>query len=81
MVNLMKDDLDVTKAILLNNTTAILYIGWHSASEGLTEEEPQACVNHFSPYIKWRGRDFQTLTLTKGWEMVRAHKAWSQKTL
>ena len=62
----MEDDLDITEAILLDNTMAILYMGWHSASEGLTEEEAQACVDHFSPYVEWRGmavkQDFQALS-------------------
>ena len=53
LVNLMEDDLDVTEAILLDDTMAILYMGWHSAGEGLTEEEAQACVNNFSPYVEW----------------------------
>ena len=51
----MEDDLDVTKAVLLDHTTAILYVGWHSAGEGLMEEEAQACIEHFSPYVEWRG--------------------------
>ena len=34
---------------------AILYVGWHSASKGLTEEEVQAYIKHFSPYVEWRG--------------------------
>ena len=63
LVNLMEDDLDVTEVILLDGTMAILYRGWHSAGKGLMEEEAQACVNHFSPYIEWRGMavkwDFQ----------------------
>ena len=67
LVELMEDDLDITEAILL---MAILYIGWHSASEGLMEEEAQTCVDHFSSYVKWRGmaveQDFQALTLTEG---------------
>ena len=70
LVNLMEDDLDITEAIVLDDTVAILYVGWHSAGEGLTEEEAQACVTHFSPYVKWRGVavkwDFQSLTLTEG---------------
>ena len=70
LVNLMEDDLDITEAILLDDTTATLYVGWCSASEGLMEEEAQACVDHFSPYVEWRGVavewGFQALTLTKG---------------
>ena len=70
LVNIMEDDLDVTEAVLLDDTTAILYVGWHSAGEGLTEEDTQACINHFSPYMEWRGMaiecDFQALTLTEG---------------
>ena len=79
LVNLMEDDLDITEAVLLDNTMAILYMGCHSAGEGLTEEEAQACVDHFSPYMEWRGmaieQDFQALTLTEGWDMKRAPKA------
>ena len=51
----MKDDLDITEAILLDHTTAILYVRWHSASKGLMEEEAQACLKHLSPYVEWRG--------------------------
>ena len=54
----------------MDHTTAILYVGWHAAGEGLTEEEAQACIEHFSPYVKWRGMaielDFQALTLAEG---------------
>ena len=85
IVDLMTDDLDVTETILLDHTMAILYIGWCSAGEGLMEEEAQVCIDHFSPYIKWRGmavkQDFQALMLAEGQEMIRAHEAQSQKTL
>ena len=85
IVNLMEDNLDITEAVLLNNTMAILYIGWHSTVKGLTEEEVQACVDQFSPYIEWKGMvvkwEFQALTLAECREMIRAHEAWSQKTL
>ena len=51
---------------------AILYVGWCSGSEGLTEEEAQACIKYFSPYVKWRGVavewEFQALTLAEGQE-------------
>ena len=85
LVDLMEDDLDITETVLLEDTMAILYVGWHSASEGLMEEETQVCVNHFSPYVEWRGMavkwDFQALTLTEGQEIIRAHEAQSQTTL
>ena len=77
--------LDVTKAVILDHIMAILYVGWHSLGEGLTEEEAQACIKHFSPYVKWRGAavewEFQALTLAEGQEEIRAHEAQSQKTL
>ena len=70
LVNPMEDDLDITEAIPLNDTTAILYVGWHSAGKGLMEEEVQACVDDFSLYIELRGMavkwDFQALTLAEG---------------
>ena len=82
---LMEDDLNITEAILLDRTTAILYVGWCSAGEGLMEGEAQACLEHFSPFVKWRGMavewDFQALTLAGDWEVTRAHKAQCQKTL
>ena len=75
----MEDDLDVTEAVILDHIMAILYVGWHSAGEGLTEEEAQACIDHFSPYVEWRGTavewEFQALTLAEGQEEIRAHKA------
>ena len=70
LVDLMEDDLDVSEAVILDHITAILYVGWHSAGKGLMEEEAQVCVEHFSPYVKWRGvaveREFQALMLTEG---------------
>ena len=69
ITNMMSDDLDITEAVVLDHITAILYIGRWSASEGLTEDEAQACINHFSPYIEWRDvaveREFQALTLAE----------------
>ena len=70
IVDLMEDDLDVSEAVILDHIMAILYVGWHSAGEGLTEEEAQACIKHFSPYVEWRGMavewEFQALTLAEG---------------
>ena len=81
----MGDDLDVTEAAILDHITAILYVGRHSAGKGLTEEEAQACIEHFSPYVEWRGVavkwEFQALTLAEGREEIRAYEALSQKTL
>ena len=54
ITDMMSDDLDVTEVVVLDHITAILYVGQWSAGEGLTEEEAQACIDHFSPYIKWR---------------------------
>ena len=51
IADMMSDDLDVTEAVVLDHTTAILYAGRWSAGEGLTEEEAQPCIGHFSPYI------------------------------
>ena len=83
--NIMEDNLDIIEAVLLDGTTAILYVGQNSTSEGLTEEDAQACVDHFSPYMEWRGMaikcNFQALTLTEDQDMIRAHEVWSQKTL
>ena len=85
IVDLMEDDLDVSEAVILDHIMAILYMERCSASEGLMEEEAQACVEHFSPYVKWRGTavkwEFQALTLAEGREEIRAHEARSQKTL
>ena len=72
IVDLMEDDLHVTEAVILDHITAILYVGWNSAGEGLTEEEAQACIEHFSPYVEWRGVavkwEFQALMLAEGQE-------------
>ena len=85
IVNLMEDDLDVSKAVILDHIMAILYVGQRSAGEGLTEEEAQTCVKHISPNVKWRGAavewEFQALMLAEGREEIRAYKALSQKTL
>ena len=81
----MGDDLDITKAVILDHIMAILYVGWHSAGEDLTEEEAEPCIKHFNPNVEWRGmavkQEFQALTLAEGWEEIRAHEAWSQNTL
>ena len=49
------------------------------------EEEAQGGVDHFSPYMEWRGMalecDFQALTLVEGQELMKAYKAQSQKSL
>ena len=50
----MGDDLDVTEAVVLDHIMAILYVAQRSAVEGLILEEAQACIDHLSPYIKWR---------------------------
>ena len=47
-------NLDVMEVVVLDHITAILYVGWQSASEDLTKEEAQACIDHFNPYIEWR---------------------------
>ena len=70
IVDLMGNDLDVTEVVILDHIMAILHVGWHSTGEGLTEEEAQACIEHFSPYVKWRGvavkQEFQALTMAEG---------------
>ena len=82
---MMRDDLDVMEAVILDHIAAILYVGRQSAGEGLTEEEAEACVKHFSPYIEWREiaieREFQALTLAEGCEEIWAYEAQSQKSL
>ena len=66
IADMMSDDLDVTEVVVLDHITPILYVGQWSAGEGLTEEEAQACIDHFSPYIKWRDmaveQEFQALS-------------------
>ena len=75
---MMSDDLDVIEVVVLDHITAILYVGQQSAGEGLTEEEVQACINHFSPYIKWRDVavkcEFQALTLAEAYE-AQSHQS------
>ena len=47
------------------------------ASEELTQEEAQACINHFSPYIEWRDMavecGFQALMLAEAQEEIQAY--------
>ena len=66
---MMSDDLDITEVVVLDHITAILYVGQWSAGERLTEDKAQACIDHFSPYIKWRDvaveHEFQALTLAE----------------
>ena len=81
----MSDDLDIMEAVVLDHITAILYVNWWSAGEGLTEEEAQACIDHFSPYIKWRDvaveHMFQALMLAEDQEETWAYEAWSHKPI
>ena len=74
IVGMMNDDLDITEAVVLDHITAILYVGQRSAGESLTEEEAQACIDHFSPYIQWRNvavkQEFQALTLAEAQEEI-----------
>ena len=64
IAEMMGDDLNVTEVVVLGHITAILY-----ASESLTEEEAQACIDHFSHYIEWRDVaiefEFQALILAE----------------
>ena len=84
IADMMSDDLDLMEMVVLDHITAILYIGRQSASEGLTEEEAQACINHFSPYIEWRDmaveHEFQALTLAEAQEEIRAYEARSHRS-
>ena len=74
IADMMSDDLDITEAVVLDHITAILYVGQRSAGEGLMEEEAQACIDHFSPYIKWRNvavkHEFQALMLAEAREEI-----------
>ena len=85
IVDIIEDDLDVTEAVVLDDTTALLYVGQRSTGEGLMEEEAQAGIDHFSPYVEWRGMalecDFQALTSAEGRDLMRAYEVWSQKIL
>ena len=71
---MMSNDLDITEVVVLDHITDILYIGRRSAGEGLTEVEAQACIDHFSPYIKWRDmavkHEYQALTLAEAQEEI-----------
>ena len=74
IADMMSDDLDVIEVVVLDHITAILYVGQQSAGEGLTKEEAQACIDYFSPYIKWRDmaveQEFQALILTEAQEEI-----------
>ena len=84
IADMMSDDLDVMEVVVLDHITAILYVGQWSASEGLTEEEAQACIDH-SPYIKWRDmaveREFQALMLAEAQEEMLTYEAQSHRSI
>ena len=71
--------------MILDHIAAILYVRRQSAGEGLMEEEAEACIKHFSPYIEWREVaiecEFQPLTLVEAHEEIWAHEAQSHKSL
>ena len=85
IVDMMRDDLDVTEVVILDHIATILFVGRQNAGKGLTEEEAEACIKHFSPYVEWREvaieREFQALTLAEGREEIQAYDAQSQKSL
>ena len=85
IAEMMSDSLDITEALVLDHISAILYVSRCSAGEGLTEEEAQPCINHFSLYIEWRnvavGREFKALTLVEVHEEIRAYETQNQKSL
>ena len=79
ITDMMKDDIDVTEAVIHNHIATILYVRRQSAGKSLTEEEAEACIEHFSPYIEWREvaieREFQDLTLAEAHEEIWAYEA------
>ena len=81
----MEGDLDVTKAVILDYIATIVYVRRQSAGEGLMEEEAEACIEYFSPYIEWRevGNEceFQALMLAEACEEIQAFEAQSHKSL
>ena len=85
ITDIMKNDIDVTETVILDHIAAILYVRGQSAGERLMEEEADACIEYFSPYIKWREvdieREFQALTLAEACEEIQAHEAQSHKFL
>ena len=74
IADMMSDNLNIIEAVVLDHIMAILYVGRQSAGEGLTEEEAEACINHFSPYIEWRDMavecEFQALMLAEAQEEI-----------
>ena len=80
----MKNNINVTEAVILDHIATILYVGRWSAGEGLTEEEAEACIKHFSPYIEWREVaiecEFQALTLVEAYEEIWAYEAQKHKS-
>ena len=77
---MMKNDLEaLVEAVVLYHIATILYDGRQSAGEGLMEEEAEACIEHFSPYIEWREVaiecEFQALTLAEACEEIWAYEA------
>ena len=85
IADMMKDDINVTEAVILDHIATILYVRRQSAGEGLMEEEAEACIEHFSPYIKWREVviecEFQALTLAEAHEEIWAYETQSHKSL
>ena len=85
ITDMMRDDLDVIEAVILDHIATILYVRRRSTGEGLMEEEAEACVKHFSPYIKWMEvaieHEFQALTLAEASEEIWAYEAQSHKSV
>ena len=85
IANLKSDNLDITEAVVLDHSTAILYVGQRLAGEGLTEEKAQTCIDHFSPHIQFRDVavecEFQALTLAEAQEEIQAYEAQTHKPI
>ena len=85
ITDMMSDDLDIMEAVVFDHITAILYIGQWSAGEGLTKEEAQACISHFSPYIEWRDVavecEFLALMLAEAREEIQTYEAQSHRSI
>ena len=85
IADMMSDNLDISEVVVLDHITVILYVGQWSASEGLTQEEAQACIDHFTSYIEWRDMavecEFQALMFAEAREEIQAYEAGSHKPI
>ena len=75
--HIMRDDLGLAVAEILNNILLIAFTEMRSQGAGLTREEARACQEGFTQYMDWQGlmvkREIHPLTIKEGTAEIDRH--------